>query len=89
VSIEQAIEYLKESLCNQKQGESYQKYHNAVLNLAIKALEKQIHQKPDYERIDEYAYGVMTAVCPKCKGIVDGIFKDNYCRFCGQKIDWK
>lgn len=63
--------------------------HFEAVEFAIEVLEKQIHQKPDYERIDEYAYGVMTAVCPKCKGIVDGIFKDNYCRFCGQKIDWK
>lgn len=80
MSIEQAIEYLKESLCNQKQGESYQKYHNAVLNLAIKALEKQIPKK---YKTDIYK----DKICPICESILQG--RKRYCHWCGQKIDWK
>ena len=47
--------------------------------MAINALEKQIAKKPDRW---ESGY----ACCCSCKrGIVR---EDNYCCYCGQKIDW-
>ena len=50
-----------------------------ALEMAINALEKQIAKKPDRW---ESGY----ACCCSCKrGIVR---EDNYCCYCGQKIDW-
>ena len=50
-----------------------------ALEIAINALEKQIAKKPDRW---ESGY----ACCCSCKrGIVR---EDNYCCYCGQKIDW-
>lgn len=37
-----AIDYLEESKCDQRQGEGYQEKHNEVLDIAIKAIENQI-----------------------------------------------
>lgn len=37
-----AIDYLEESKCDQKQGEDYQERHNEVLDIAIKTIENQI-----------------------------------------------
>lgn len=41
MDIQDAIEYLEESRCNQKQGEEYQERHNEVLDIAIKSLEEK------------------------------------------------
>ena len=63
------------------QGESDLLYRNRKMyaELAINALEKQIAKKPDRW---ESGY----ACCCSCKrGIVR---EDNYCCYCGQKIDW-
>lgn len=92
MDIEKAIKYLEESKCDQKQGGSYQEYHNTVLDLAINALEKQgprkIYNEP-WVGID----GVPYDLCPSCKTnlCTTGIFprkKENYCSGCGQKLDW-
>ena len=37
-----AIEYLEEIKCDQKQSEDYQEKHNRVLDIAIKTIENQI-----------------------------------------------
>lgn len=41
MNIKDAIEYLEESKCNQKQGKVHQERHNEALDVTIKALEKQ------------------------------------------------
>lgn len=65
-----------------------------ALDLAIKALEKQILKKPEYEG-DGYADGELVydyAKCPMCGhdfeyGINDWGCK--YCSDCGQKLNWE
>lgn len=57
--------------------------HGALPTMAkaksIEALEKQIPKKPDRWESDH-------ACCCSCKrGIVK---EDNYCCYCGQRIDW-
>lgn len=57
--------------------------HGALLTMAkaksIEALEKQIPKKPDRWESGH-------ACCCSCKrGIVK---EDNYCCYCGQRIDW-
>ena len=51
------------------------------LDMAIKALEKQIPNKPIFSEDKQFA------LCPCCdmKGLAD---KQEYCDNCGQKLDW-
>jgi len=52
--------------------------------------EKQIPKPPEYEYIPQYKYASPTAICPICKGIVESpLMNDDYCRDCGQAIDWE
>ncbi len=53
-----------------------------MLRKAIKALEKQIQQKPV-----EDGYCNVPRVCPMCGEDVSKT-KPNYCPCCGQKLDW-
>ena len=85
--IEKAIEYLKEPI-----GKSLTE-HNEAINLAISALEKQIPKKPIHhgETYKEYEHDK----CPVCdyvfnvvKRTVNEIEEPEYCRKCGQKLDW-
>ena len=62
----------------------YTKKHNGQMcekvNLALKALEKQIPKKPK------------EAKCPLCNHYIPGVVRDRrmkFCPFCGQAIDWK
>ena len=52
--------------------------------------EKATPKKPKYEDICQYKYGLLTAICPACKSIVESpLMNDDYCRDCGQAIDWE
>ena len=55
--------------------------HKEAMNAAIKALEKQIPNKPIFSEDKQFA------LCPCCdmKGLAD---KQEYCDNCGQKLDW-
>lgn len=83
--VEDAIKYLKESKCEQNQGESYQEYHNNVLNLVIKSLEKQISLAPLNKRIRNEE---LIGSCPTCKMKWNVGYWEKYCSNCGQKLDW-
>lgn len=51
------------------------------IDMAIKALEKQIPKKPDFTEDKEFT------LCPCCNG--NGLAdKQEYCDNCGQKLDW-
>lgn len=73
----EAIEELKIAL--DAKGTGYGCLDKDTLRLSINALERQIPKKPDRW---ESGY----ACCYSCKrGIVR---EDNYCCYCGQKLDW-
>lgn len=63
--------------------------HEEVLNLVLKALDKQIPQKPL-----EVVYP--WAICPSCSGSVslenvqEYLYNQetSYCEHCGQALDW-
>lgn len=62
-----------------------------ALDMAIKAMEKQIPKKPDLEG-DGYADGHLvydTWICPRC-GVKYEVDYEEYdwCPDCGQRIDW-
>lgn len=76
---------------NMEFAEKYQgKDEYAEVSLVIKqALEKQTPEKPIVYKM--YDTGkVVGYVCPKCKcdEIYSGIYRYDYCRDCGQAIDW-
>ena len=64
-----------------------------AIDMAIKALEKQIPKKPEYEG-DGYADGKLVydyAKCPICGHDFEYGINDwgcEYCSDCGQKLDW-
>lgn len=67
-------------------------YMNEALNMAIKALEKQIPKKPmpiDYEKyidiIDNAKFLRGAFWCPNCRHVV---YSGSFCKDCGQKLDW-
>lgn len=57
MNIQNAIEYLEESKCNQKQGEAYQERHNEVLDIAIKALEEKYFFENEVSHIHDWFVG--------------------------------
>lgn len=62
-----------------------------AIEIAIKALEKQIPKKPDYEG-DGYWNGELvydTWICPCCGKHYEVDYEEyDCCPKCGQKIDW-
>ena len=71
----------------------YTKEHNGRMcdkvNLALKALEKQIPKKPIIrEAEDSFGY-VKHILCPNCEKIDFGHERPCFCRICGQAIDWE
>lgn len=65
--------------------------HREAVGVAIKALEKAIPKKPDYEG-DGYVQGELfydTWICPCCETKYEVDYDDyDYCPKCGQAIDW-
>lgn len=59
--------------------------HNAVLDMAIQALEKQIPKKPIRKPNADMTYEEVT--CPSCGRYVSQYRNEYYCE-CGQKLDW-
>lgn len=82
----EAIEFIEHIPIN-----GFQKYVEA-LNIAIKALDKQISKKPikietKIPELRERSFIEMR--CPVCRTIVgNGEFFDEYCTNCGQRIDF-
>ena len=92
----EAIKNLKDILDECTESEEavcYVTYVNAPdLEMAIKALEKQIPKKPTYEG-DGYAPDGMFIwgewICPCCGRRYEVDYDDyDYCPDCGQKLDW-
>ncbi|HZK34153.1 MAG TPA: hypothetical protein VFD33_02430 [Bacillota bacterium] len=87
-NIKFAIEYLKNN--SHKMIENGNNYATQSVNLAIEALEKKIPKKP--EKQDENCLE-----CPNCDSFLafesevrdDTSYQDEYCRNCGQAIDWE
>lgn len=69
--------------------------HNAVLDMAIEALDKQIPKKVKGKHIsycveerkmcgEDTLYGN----CPNCGELVSSLWNDENCGDCGQALDW-
>lgn len=83
---EEAIRRIKDHMRVHRIGEYPHMMLAEALNMAIEAVEKQIHKKP-------LSFGNEAYLCPCCKrnnfycGTKD-LHKMNYCDYCGQKLDW-
>ena len=67
-------------LAYEAKGTGYGCISKDTLEMAIKALEKQIPKKP---KIDNR---YIMYICPYCNDFVK--VSHNYCQNCGQKLDW-
>lgn len=78
---QEAIEYI----------ENHGYISDDVKDMAIKALEKQIPKKPDFEG-DGYSNGQLvydTWICPYCEKKYEVEYEEYICcPNCGQRIDW-
>ena len=57
---------------------------NKIVSEAFDALERQILKKPICR--EQGTTVILNGVCPKCLNAVHEY--DNYCSFCGNKLDW-
>ena len=57
---------------------------NKIVSEAFDALERQIPKKPICR--EQGSTVLLNGVCPKCSNVVHAY--DNYCSFCGQKLNW-
>lgn len=67
-------------------------YGKKCINKAIKALEKQIPEKPTYTG-EKNVYGAVVRICNECgdKVCISPMAKEyeNYCRSCGKRLtEW-
>lgn len=88
-----AIEWIKDiQVWNWHKAQKYQRYYAEALDIAVKALEKQIPTSMDLEG-DGYADGVMiydTWICPNCGKHYELEYDDyDFCPNCGQALDWE
>ena len=58
-----------------------------ALDVAIKALEKQIPKKPTMRHLKHYD-SYTDGWCPNCEAYVNEDSGNKYCPNCGQKLDW-
>ena len=79
------IEFLKQ----RKPSIGWEEQEEAT-KLAIEALEKQIPKKPtEKNEIEDGVFYRLDFLCPACKNATIGQpYKPNYCKHCGQKLDW-
>lgn len=61
-----------------------------ALDIAKKALEKQIPMEHHHTRIVKLKIDVRESVCPCCLGVIVTSEKEypKHCTWCGQRIDW-
>ena len=87
---QEAIKIFKDRLELTDYRKQVPEYYKAM-ELAVKALEKQIPKKPTEEQID---FEEFVCICPTCKYTCEYGFEDfrdrkyEYCPMCGQKLDW-
>lgn len=58
--------------------------------VTVEALKKQIAMKP--EEVDEredFDFYYLAFLCPSCdEAVIGQPYRPNYCKHCGQKLDW-
>lgn len=62
-----------------------------VSRIKLEALEKQMPKKPtETQEFEDGTFYRIDFMCPSCNTSVIGQpYKPNYCKHCGQKLDWE
>lgn len=74
-------------IINNVKSEEYDRCYCLVKlarEMAIKALEKQIAKKPIKDKEFSSLFN-----CPSCGRRQKIMYEQNYCKVCGQKLDWE
>lgn len=61
---------------------------DSVVELAVKALDKQDAKKPKSKKVQNIKYVTNIYKCPCCDKCLSRIGMENYCCNCGQALDW-
>lgn len=77
------LEYLIGGECTDTQHDYIEQ-----IELAVKALKKQIPKKPILDKIQNFQY-IPKYTCPTCGGGFTGKGLADYCYHCGQALDWE
>lgn len=96
MTTQEAIEYIK-AHCNPDYPKGKTQWDTAM-NMAIKALEKEVPHKP-IKITDRFNDNILMFYCPNCNGYIAqgnkrvGVINkftvsDIRCGYCGQMIDW-
>ena len=78
MTYDEAIKYAKENIL------AYTSEMAEFKVIAIEAIQMQIPKKPICR--EQGTTLILNGVCPKCSNVVHAY--DNYCSFCGNKLDW-
>ena len=78
MTYDEAIKYAKENIL------AYTSEMAEFQVIAIEAIQMQIPKKPICR--EQGTTLILNGVCPKCSNVVHAY--DNYCAFCGNKLDW-
>ena len=83
---QEALRHFEEHLCKHccEWDKSLRHCNTCPTDTAKKSLEKQIPKKPICR--EQGTTVILNGVCPKCSNAVHAY--DNYCAFCGQKLNW-
>ena len=83
---QEALRHFEEHLCKHccEWDKSLRHCNTCPTDTAKKALELQIPKKPICR--EQGTTAILNGVCPKCSNVVHEY--DNYCAFCGNKLDW-
>ena len=88
----EAIEKIERNICGHMDWCGNRDCEKCEVELAIKALEKQIPRKPIYSDYDDNGFGEIipyTAICPICGYEFEfGTWNENHHCVCGQAMDW-
>lgn len=79
----EAINELEYQEDMRSKGIDYQ-VNNLVIQIAKKALEKQIAKKPTIKK--SCKVNAFTLRCPNCEAVLQS--DSPHCKYCGQALDW-
>lgn len=79
MTYDEAIKYAKENIL------AYTSEMAEFEAIAIEAIQMQIPKKPICR--EQGTTLILNGVCTKCSNVVHAY--DNYCAFCGQKLNWE
>ena len=89
MTVQEAIDWLEnlEGMIEDNHNNDY----DTAFKIAKECMEKQIPKKPtETHEIKDGTFYRIDFMCPSCNtSVVCQPYKPNYCKHCGQKLDWE